>query len=234
MRPERAEQLLYHGIDPRETPRYTLAQAARYLHLSPATLRSWVRGRSYPLQKGTGQFKPLIEAPGARLSFSNLVEAHVLRALRAEHRVAMAAVREALDYAQRELGIERLLRSDEIRATPGNVFLERYDQLVNLGRSGQLAIRQLLSAHLQRIERDLQGLPVRLYPAPALGIETPRVIVIDPRISFGAPVVRSRAIRTSVLADRIDAGESIHEVAADYDLETSEVEAAILYERAAA
>lgn len=231
-----SERLLYAGADPQEKSRYTIAQAARYLHISPTTLRSWVRGRHYPRTGGPGRFEPLIQS-GERLSFSNLVEAHVLRALRVEHKVEMSAVREALDYAQKAFRIERLLLSRELLAAPGSVFLERYGQLVNLGRSGQLAVRQLLEAHLRRIEWDLSGLPVRLFPASSEdldALEARKIIVIDPRIAFGRPIIASRAIRTSAIVSRIDAGESPSLVAEDYKLAPYEVEAAILYEKAAA
>ena len=39
--------------DIRSQPAYTLAEAARYLKLAPATLRAWLIGRDYP--KGTGK-----------------------------------------------------------------------------------------------------------------------------------------------------------------------------------
>jgi uncharacterized protein (DUF433 family) len=51
---------------------------------------------------------------------------------------------------------------------------------------------------------------------------------------MGRPsIIATRAIRTSTVVDRIDAGESIKDIAADYDLETAEIEEAVLYERAA-
>jgi uncharacterized protein (DUF433 family) len=236
-----SKRLLYGDLSPRDKPRYTLAQASRYLKIAPATLHSWVRGR-------TGRSEPLIRA-GERLSFSNLIEAHVLRALRVNHRVKMAAVREALAYAEREFRIERLLLSRELLAAPGNVFLERFGQLINLGRSGQLAAKQLLEAHLRRVEWDGSGLPVRLFPASSVELEVlaeemesrganpgkaREIIVIDPQLSFGNPIIASRGIRTSAVAGRIDAGESPETVAQDYRLEPYEVEAAILYEREAA
>lgn len=231
-----SERILFGRLDPQEKPRYSVAQAARYLHVSPTTLRHWVRGRSYPKMGGSGFSRPLIETDRL-LSFSNLVEAHVLRALRVDHGIRMSAVREALDYAGKEFGIGRLLLSRELLATPGNVLLERYDQLVNLGRSGQLAARQLLEAHLRRIEWDRSGLPVRLFPASSMDVEelpARKIVVIDPRISFGRPIVASRGVRTSAIVSRIDAGEPPAVVAQDYQLEPDEVEAAILYERAAA
>lgn len=234
---KRSAKVLYGDAPPQDKPRYTLAQAARYLHLSPSTLRSWIRGRDYPKGSTQEHWPRLIQA-GDLLSFNNLIEAHVLRALRVDHKVRMPAVREALDYAQREFGIERLLLSRELLAAPGNVFLERFGQLINLGKSGQLAARHLLEAHLHRVEWDLAGLPARLFPVGSYDVETlnhaRKLIVIDPKVSFGRPVLVSRGIRTSAVVDRIDAGESLEVVAQDYQLEPDEIEAAILYEKTAA
>ena len=96
------------------------------------------------------------------------------------------------------------------------------------------SVRRLFDEHLKRIEWDASRFPVRLYPfVSAAAPSEERPIVIDPRIAFGRPVVASRAITTSAIAERIDAGETVEDVAADYDLGRSEIEQAILYERAA-
>jgi len=60
-----------------------------------------------------------------------------------------------------------------------------------------------------------------------------RRIAIDPGISFGRPVVVRLGISTAVLAERLDAGESIEDLAADYGLSLPEIEQAVLYERTA-
>ena len=214
---------------------YNLPEAARYLHLPPATLRAWVEGRSYRLSAGrTGFSEPLILRPDprdARLSFSNLVEAHVLRALRAEHQVPMAHVRRALDYAQREFGIDRLLIRDELRAAPGEMFLQEYGRLLSLSRAGQFAMEKILDAFLRRVVRDAKGLPLRLYPftSPSL-LEDRRIVAIDPRISYGRPAIERKGISTAVLAERLNAGESVRDLAEDYGLQDEEIEEAILYE----
>src|SRR4051794_26460459 len=44
----------------RDAAAYTLAEAARYVRLPAATLRSWVLGRQYPKADGRGDFPPLI------------------------------------------------------------------------------------------------------------------------------------------------------------------------------
>ena len=67
--------------DLRSEPAYTIAEAARYLKVASATLRSWVIGRPYPRTDGVGHFLPLIHPPSRNpplLSFANLIEAHVV------------------------------------------------------------------------------------------------------------------------------------------------------------
>lgn len=56
------------------------------------------------------------------------------------------------------------------------------------------------------------------------------LILIDPMVHSGAPVIRGRRIATHVLNGRFISGESIAELVNDYDLTTEEVEAAIRYE----
>ncbi len=216
---------------------YTLAEASRYARLPAATLRAWTLGRQYPTSEGGGHFPPLIR-PASRqpplLSFSNLIEAHVLRSLRIEHGVSVKAVRSALAYAEKSLRIERLLLRPELRTDAGELFLDRYGELIELSASGQLAMRRLLEEHLKRIEWDAAKFPARLYPfVSAISPSEERLIAIDPRIAFGRPVLLRRGVSTSTIADRIDAGETVEDIAADYDLGPAEIEQAALYERAA-
>jgi uncharacterized protein (DUF433 family) len=95
-------------------------------------------------------------------------------------------------------------------------------------------MRQVMNAYLKRVIWDDSRLPVRLHPflmGDVLSAEMP--IAIDPRVSFGRPVVARRGISTAAIAWRIDAGETPEDVAADYDLTTEDVERAVVYERAA-
>jgi uncharacterized protein (DUF433 family) len=228
---------IYGGEDPRDVPAYGLTEAARYVKLAPATLRSWVRGRSYETSSGMGFFEPLIRLPEGRasnLSFWNLVEAHVLRALRTDHGVSIKAVREALDYSERELRIERLLLDRTLSTSAGEIFLDRYGELINLSRSGQVAMRAVLADHLRRVERDEGGLPIKLFPFLRVelgGAES--TILIDPTVSFGRPIICGSGISTAAIAARVDAGENVEEVAQDYGLSSKQVEEALIYERAA-
>lgn len=227
----------FDKTDLRNEPAYSLAEAARYLKLASATLRSWVVGREYPKGEGVAQFRPLIHPPQQApptLSFWNLIEAHVLRSLRTEHGVSIQALRKALAYAEKKQGVERLLLSKELRTHAGRLLLDRYGELIELSASGQLAMRRMFEAHLARVEWDEWQFPVRLYPfTTGSTLDSARPIAIDAKVAFGRPVMVRMGISTHAIAERIDAGESVDDVARDYDLTPPEVEEAVLYERAA-
>lgn len=223
--------------DLRNEPAYGPAEAARYLRLPAATLRSWLVGRAYPRAGAQATFQPFIK-PARRLplqlSFFNLIEVHVLRALRTEHGVAIAALRKAIAYAEKTLQIDRLLLRPELRTHAGKVFLDRYVELIDLSASGQLALRKVFEDHLKRVEWDEWKFPVRLYPYVGTDhFAGERAVAIDPRLAFGRPVVMRAGVSTAAIADRIDAGESVDALAEDYDLTPDEVEQAVLYCHAA-
>jgi uncharacterized protein (DUF433 family) len=212
---------------------YYPSEVARYLHLPASTLRDWVEGRG-----GKSPAPAVILRPGdrdPRLSFNNLVEAHVLRALRYEHKISMQEVRHALEDAQAEHGIERLLIDKRLTAAPGEMFIKEYGRLMSLTKLNQLALEEILQRFLRRLVWDIEGLPIRLYPFVAPGGPDDRlVITIDPRLSYGRPSLASKGISTAILAERVNAGESPEELADYYGLDEQDVKEAIIYEGLAA
>lgn len=61
--------------DPYEMPAYGIAEAAHYLQLPVATLKSWVLGRHSPTKAGRKLCKPIIRLPDPKaplLTFYNL------------------------------------------------------------------------------------------------------------------------------------------------------------------
>lgn len=226
-----ATHRIYGNADPRLLPAYTVLDAARYLLVPVATLRSWVAGRPYPTKKGQKYFSPVVIPSLSNksvLSFVNLVEIHVLDAIRREHRIPLDKVRVAIDYLRREFDSKHPLADHRFETDGMDLFIQQYGSLINITRSGQLAIRQLLQAHLRRVERDPSGVAIRLYPFTRKRLQNePKLIVIDPAISFGKPVMVGSGIPTSIVAERYKAGESIEELAADYERSRLDIEEAI-------
>lgn len=226
---------IYQGLDCREIPLYSVNEAARYLCIPPSTLRNWVSGLIYPVTNGESFFEPLIpveDRRSPRLSFSNLIEAHVLRCLRAKHSIPLSKIREAISFAESKMNVNRLLMREELSISGKQLFLDKVSELVNLNAGGQFALRKMLEAGLVRIHYE-EGLPSVLYPiVPGLS-DHQKNIIIDPRISFGRPVTSRHYVSIDVIADRYNAHESIQYLAQDYGLSENEIEEAIVYSQAA-
>src|SRR5438093_5562536 len=141
-----------HEQDVRELPAYGVAEAAHYLLVPRATLRAWVAGMSYGSDGQRRFFKPVIQ-PAAKapvvLSFINLIEAHVLGAIRRKHRVNMPAVRRSIEYLKKEFGSSHPLADHKFETNGVDLFVERFGQLMSVSQGGQLAVRQLMQAHLR-------------------------------------------------------------------------------------
>jgi hypothetical protein len=133
--------------DLRSVPAYGINEAAHYLGIPNATLRSWVVGRHYPTGTGKRIFRPIIELPDhdqRLLSFANLVEAHVLDAIRRAHGVALWRVRKAIDYLKKQLGSVHPLVEQRFVTDKVDLFVEMFGRLVNISQEGQLAMKELI------------------------------------------------------------------------------------------
>jgi uncharacterized protein (DUF433 family) len=221
--------------DPRQEPAYTVSEAAHYLQIPPATLRSWTLGRPYPVQEGERFFEPVIVVASrlpAMLSFVNLVEAHVLDAIRREYKVGLPAVRNAIAYLRQELESRHPLAEQKFETNGMDLFIRKLDELITVSKGGQRAMPEILDAYLERIEWD-EGLATKLYPfTRQRDFTQPKVIMIDPRVSFGRPVLAGTGIRTDLIAERYKAGESMDELARDYGRDRAEIEEAVRCELA--
>lgn len=231
----------YETDDPRLLPAYSVAEAAHYLHMPEGTLRSWMAGRLYPVAGAMKRSRPVIHLDDPKkqhLSFINLVEAHVLAAIRRRHGVRLPKVRRALDYVQRQFPVDHPLINQAFQTDGLDLFVERYGELINASREGQHAMKEIIGVYLKRIEWDAKGLPIKLYPftrdtqAETAPVSDPRVVVMNPAVSFGRPVIVGTGIPVSSIYERYRAGDSVAELAQAFRLDTSAIEEAIRCEAA--
>jgi uncharacterized protein (DUF433 family) len=225
---------IYSGKKPGDVPTYSLSEAAHYLRLPVATIRSWAIGRQYPTQFGAADFRPLIDIAdphGRLLSFRNLGELHVLGSIRHVHQVKLPAVRQAIEYLRNRFQSNHPLLERAMLTDGKDLFIEQYENLVNISQDGQMAMRQIMAVYLKRIEWDRHGIPVRLFPFTRDRYkESPIIISIDPKIRFGKPCISGTRIPTAIIAERHQAGDSIVLLADDYGRKAEEIEEAIRYE----
>lgn len=207
---------------------YSVAEAARLLRVSPATLRWWLEGRE--------RYQPVIrlEPTGSGyVTWGEFVEARFLRAYR--KRRSLQRLRPVIARLREEFNVLYPLATCQPFVGPGMELTLRTQQAENLPDelaivyeivSGQLVLTSVASQFMEQVqfaEEDPRW-AVRILPQ---GGESPAVI--DPEYSFGAPTVRG--IRTEVIAELVDVGEPVEEVADDYSLSPADVKAAVAFER---
>jgi uncharacterized protein (DUF433 family) len=217
-----------------DQPTYFIQEAARYLRLPVSTVRAWSVGR----KDGQRSTSPLITPADSKyplLSFSNLVELHILASLRHVHGLSPKPVRKAIDFLKRKLGVERPLLDQAMLTDGKSLFIHRVGELMNISEGGQLQLKDIIEVHLQRIERNRKGISIRFYPFTRTRNEnTPTLIAIDPVIRSGHPCITGTRISTELIASRYRAGDSISFLAKDYERKAEEIEEAIRYESRAA
>jgi uncharacterized protein (DUF433 family) len=177
----------------------------------------------------------LADLASSRLSFSNLTEAHVLDALRRQYQVELPQIRRAVTYLREHFRSPHPLVHHEMLTDRKHLFVEAagVKDVINASRHGQLAMRDLIGLHLQRVEWDKDGFVARLYPftrsrrTPVEEASQPRLVTMDPRVEFGRPILKTSAVPTAVIADRYKAGESIADLADDYGEDPLNIEEAV-------
>lgn len=218
---------IYGGRDPRDLPSYTIPRASRLVHVPSATLRYWVLGRH-------GVARPVIK-PAERigrfpfLSFTNLVEAHVLSSMRKKERLALQKIRKAISYVESEFGVQHPLIREQFKTDGVELFVEKFGELVCVSKPEQGILRKTLEAHLRRIEYG-SGTAIRLFPLirpDENADDQPRMIVIDPRRAFGRPVLEGTGVPVSEIADRFRAGESVEDLSDDFGVSLDSVQEAL-------
>ncbi len=212
---------VWNYADPRDVPAYSVSEAAHYLSMPPSTVRDWVCG--------TKKFKQVLDLPKpgtALLSFFNLVEVHALRSLRVDHRIELPRIRDALDFVKKELGWDRPLIHEGFKTDGVRLFVEHLGNLIDITAKGQIVMREVMT-HLERIEWE-RSIAARLYPFTRLNSEdAPKSVFIDPRFSFGRPILRDARVATAIIADRYKAGDSMDDLALDYGCTRLEIEEAV-------
>jgi uncharacterized protein (DUF433 family) len=187
--------------DPREIPLYDVSEAAQFVGVSSAALDGWMHRPA-----NDASAPPLLEVVDAarnRLSFANLVEAHILEATR-KHRVSSSELRVVVKAIRRqEPGTQHPLLTRRFRDLAGG--LDRY---------------------FERIDWDINDDPYQLFP---MRHNMKRYVALNIGLSAGHPVVAGSGVRVQHLSDLIRAGESVSSVANRYGLKERSVAGALAF-----
>jgi uncharacterized protein (DUF433 family) len=209
-----------------ETPIYNLVEAAHYTRVPYQTLRYWTQGRD--------SIRPLITLAStnpARLSFVNLMECHMLSGMRREYNLRILKVRTALLNLAKVSPSKHPLIDQQLETDRVDLFFrDRGRDLVNLNNPDQRGFQEMLEMNMERISRTSDGLFILFPFVEKRSRIEPKIIMINPAVSFGRPVISGTGIPTAILASRFHARESVSELAREYGRTEKEVEEAIRWE----
>lgn len=198
----------------------TPAETSSYLQIPDSTLHSWLKGQAAgsPLV----HWVEPVRAGQPSVPFVAVAEAYVLRSLRSlglrmsEIREAAAAVRDAFETPYG-------LVSKRIATDGVDIFVEHGLGDLRRAQDGQAPIHEVVADYLRYLSWEAgddfpSSLQLSQYPEAV-------PVVIDPRFGHGLPVVAANKVPVKALTDLWEAGETVEDIAYDYDMEPDQVDA---------
>jgi len=219
---------------------YTPVEAARLIKLPKAKLQRWIKGYKYRLPKLPDSFylrkEPLVpptlpQLEGyTALTFLDLIELLFVKAF-SERGVSLQYIRRAAAESSQIFETSHPFAFKRLYTDGKYIFIDLQEEhghggLLELVRGGQWVFHEIIQEYLEQIEFDTSTeIAIRWWP---LGRSHP--IVVDPKISFGAPIIESVGVPTAVVAEACLAEDSIDAVASWYELSVKQVKEALYFE----
>jgi uncharacterized protein (DUF433 family) len=198
---------------------YDLVDVARLLARSPATVARWVEPK---------RNRPALLVPqlGEQLfSFHDLISLQVVSRLSAR-KVPLTDISTMIRGLEKQLNTDRPLaheRMPELATVGRRVFVEEDDEWIDAGQGGQRAFQELIVRDLRRLEYGADGMASVWHPHDR--------VTLNPRVQAGSPCIEHTRVGTAHLLALADAGEDVHDLAEDYEVDLDDVLAALDFER---
>jgi uncharacterized protein (DUF433 family) len=214
-------EILGHGV-------YDLGEAAQLTSLRRSRVREWFWRRvsdQIPRPIFDGDYAGVAE--GQSISFLELVEVFVAGQLR-EHGVSLRTIRRAHARLQNDWETRHPFARKEIRTDGQKILLRALDEperrIVCESIARSQVFESIIRPTLKKIEYGpASNLAMKWHLSP--------LVVLNPRVCFGQPIVEPIGITTYVLAASYLAnGRNARRVANWYEIEEKHVMAAVEYE----
>lgn len=206
---------------------YTLAQAALFARMPLNTLNYW--------HYGTKAREPLRESripkqDGKFVTFLEFIEAVAIRSLRQERSVPLPKIREAIKEAQERYGIQypfaQQLHKTVIVGRDIHILLGEEAAMVGLSGKdkAQNSFKPFLEPYMENIKYNAEKMACE-FVAYRYG-DGEKIIKMNPRISFGEPVVGKTGYTAETLWKAAIAEGSIDKACQYYEVDRESVIAA--------
>jgi len=216
---------------------YTSIEASRLLHTSAISISRWLSGYSRKDSDGDAMYVPPLWAPDVpkqdynqvQLSFRDLMETRFVNAFR-EAGLPLQRIRALYIRAQDIVESERPFSTSKFYTDGQKIFFEKIvtkddlNAMLDLG-DYQHVFKSIILPTFKDIEYS-DGAPIRWTPQRGA-----KSIVLDPKRSFGQPILRDSGIPTSTIATVYSGYGNAEDVAEAYLIPIQDVLEAVSFER---
>ena len=217
---------------------YTVAEASRLTRVSPPRIRRWLKGYEFRVKQGrhrspavwNSQLDPINHSMA--LGFLDLLEIRAVDAF-VSAGVSWKDLRQIHEKGRRWLGTAHPFCTNQFATDGHTIFMELRE--LNHGvslwdmRDVQRVFDRIIRPFLKNVEFDMEKVPRRWWPRGKN-----RQVALDPRRSFGHPIIFEEGISTKVLARSARANHSVDEVARWFQISPASVREAVDFEQALA
>lgn len=208
---------------------YTIPDASKLTRVSSQRIRNWIRSRmnnhvssvlvetDYGITKGN-----------YGLSFHDMIEILTIGAFR-KYGVSLQLIRKVHSKSCEDFNTSHPFAINRFWTDGKDIWLDMAKtsndaKLIHI-LSDQIELRKITLGFLDLIDFTDDGVSYRWWP-----LNRDDHVVIDPRRSFGQPVVKKEGVPTIVLANAVKAEDSIDKVAKWYEVDPLAIESAYRYE----
>ncbi|MBN1684525.1 MAG: DUF433 domain-containing protein [Gammaproteobacteria bacterium] len=215
------------------TPTYSLITSARLVNMKKWTVRRYLRGYEYDYDQKRIKQPPVIKGSNIQepyASFLDLIDLIFVREL-LKRGFFLPTIRKALDEARQWLGTKHFGRSEFFTCGASEIALRlpKDGSMITLLTGGQSIFPQVIEQFSDKLDfEDITqyGFAKRWYPRGMDGM-----IVIDPEIAFGRPIINGTGIPTSNIYDLyLGEEKNIQPVCNWFNISIFQVQTAVQFE----
>lgn len=161
------------------------------------------------------------------ISFEDLISMRVIAILRALG-VSWNKIHRAEDWLREKTGYPRPFAIERVWTETTDVFAEFHEGFIAASRGGQLAFTTIIEQYLQSVH-DMIFVPYN--DVSVADAWTPHEdVVIHPRIQFGEPCIKGTRIRTKVIWELWEGGDTIPYLMRAFTLSEPQIDHALEWE----
>jgi uncharacterized protein (DUF433 family) len=212
-----------------ESGLFTLSEASRFARMPFNTLRYWLYGTTVQPALRDSQIK---SDEGKFITFLEFIEALAIRSLRQERKVPLPKIREAIKVANEKYGIkypfaQQAHKTVLIGKDMHILFGEDVIGLTGKERD-QKSFKPFLEPYMENLRYNVHKVACE-YVAYRFGDGPEKIITMNPRFSFGEPMVGRTGYSAETLWRAALAEGSIDKTCQYYEVERDAVVAACDY-----